>query len=265
MKRFTDTEKWRNPWFRKLSLKYKLFWIFLCDNCDNAGIWEEDLETVSYFLKEDFKKEETLSEINNGKERIKILGNGKWFIADFIPFQYPNLGNKSNLHRNVSLLLKKYGVEGSRKVKVRLKEGSKNLTSKGKGKGISKGKEEDYKGKQIPSKFGTYKTFKEANNPDFKQYLQKVYPEVNIKLEFVAMETWLATNSNKRYKNYGKFCRGWIDRTNKRIYQSFGFTREVEPEITYEQPPVAMTEEERKRVQEELANKVKEISERRKL
>ncbi len=46
-KRFTDTTKWTDKWFRKLSVCEKLMFLWLVDNCDNAGFWEVDLELAA--------------------------------------------------------------------------------------------------------------------------------------------------------------------------------------------------------------------------
>ncbi len=46
-KRFTDTTKWTDKWFRKLSVHGKLLFLWLVDNCDNAGFWEVDLELAA--------------------------------------------------------------------------------------------------------------------------------------------------------------------------------------------------------------------------
>jgi len=46
-KRFTASEKWEDLWFSELSNKYKLFWIYLLDKCDNAGVWENILKSNS--------------------------------------------------------------------------------------------------------------------------------------------------------------------------------------------------------------------------
>jgi uncharacterized phage protein (TIGR02220 family) len=52
-----------------------------------------------------------LEKINNEKERIKIISNGrKWLIVDFISFQYGELTEKNMLHRHVLGLLEKQGV-----------------------------------------------------------------------------------------------------------------------------------------------------------
>lgn len=46
-KRFTDTGKWTDKWFRKLSVCEKLLFLWLVDNCDNAGFWEMDIELAA--------------------------------------------------------------------------------------------------------------------------------------------------------------------------------------------------------------------------
>jgi len=50
MKRFTETEKWRDPWFRKLSAGAKLAFLYIIDNCDNAGVWTADKELADFSI-----------------------------------------------------------------------------------------------------------------------------------------------------------------------------------------------------------------------
>ena len=45
-KRFTDTEKWKKPFIRGLQGAYKLLWLYICDDCDHAGIWQVDIEVA---------------------------------------------------------------------------------------------------------------------------------------------------------------------------------------------------------------------------
>lgn len=45
--RFTETGKWRDKWFRKLSPTEKLLFLWMIDNCDSAGFWEVDLELAA--------------------------------------------------------------------------------------------------------------------------------------------------------------------------------------------------------------------------
>lgn len=105
-KRFTASDKWKKVWFRKLPVEYKMFWIYLLDQCNYAGIWDVDFEIASFTIGKEIdaqKAEEYL------KEQIHIFQSGlKWFVLDFISFQYGNLHRKSNTHKSVLSLLEKY-------------------------------------------------------------------------------------------------------------------------------------------------------------
>lgn len=115
MKRLTDTGKWDDPWFRRLCIKHKLFWMYLCDRCDNAGVWEADIDLASFLLGERYVSDEVLDSLNcNGKARIIILDGGlKWFIPDFLAFQYGvnPLSENCTTHRQVIDLLKEHKIE----------------------------------------------------------------------------------------------------------------------------------------------------------
>jgi len=84
-KRFTDSDKWKKAWFRKLSPKYKCFWIYITDQCNHAGIWDVDFDLASMFIGEDIKSEEVLDLFPS---HIHQINETKWFIIDFIEFQY---------------------------------------------------------------------------------------------------------------------------------------------------------------------------------
>ncbi len=74
-KRFTDTKKWQKPSFRKASWKMKLAWIYLVDNCDHAGIWDVDMDLLSYYV----GSEISLDELLESFEKLTILGD-KLFV-----------------------------------------------------------------------------------------------------------------------------------------------------------------------------------------
>lgn len=84
-KRFTDTEKWKRPWFRSLSVKQKLIWIYLCDDCDHAGIWYGDFDLMSYQLGFKVMEDDVL---DLGK--IEKYGN-KYLLMSFFEFQYEHV------------------------------------------------------------------------------------------------------------------------------------------------------------------------------
>ena len=108
-KRFTDNEKWKKKFFRKLPMQYKLLWIYILDDCNHAGIWDVDIEVAevrigyhSFLLNE-------LEEIF--QEHIVVFKNGeKWFIPDFISFQYGTLNENSRVHQSVIQLLKRHNL-----------------------------------------------------------------------------------------------------------------------------------------------------------
>lgn len=103
-KRFTATEKWIDPWFCSLTPINKLFWIYLLDNCDHAGIWKVNWPLVKFHLWE----EKIDPELFSG--RIIVLSSDKWYIPKFIEFQYGELNETNNTHKSVLKILEKEGV-----------------------------------------------------------------------------------------------------------------------------------------------------------
>jgi hypothetical protein len=103
--RFTATEKWSDPWFCELSEKDKLFWIYLVDNCDHAGIWQVNWPLVRFYIKDYVLNEKSF----NG--RIVKLREDKWFIPKFIEFQYKTgLNPENRAHQSVLNILEKEGA-----------------------------------------------------------------------------------------------------------------------------------------------------------
>ena len=111
-KRFTSTEKWDDPWYRKLSLKAKCFWDYICCHADNAGLWKIDWDLVSFKIGESVDLS-VLDEINRGKERIKIHDDEYLMIFGFIPYQIGVLNSDklTNLQKNCKSLLEKHITE----------------------------------------------------------------------------------------------------------------------------------------------------------
>ena len=89
-KRFTDTDKWKKPFLKSLPPNYLIFWLYLCDDCSNVGIWETS--EVGVFKERTGKKvslNEALKFFNKDEKRIHEFDGGKkWFIPGFVTFQY---------------------------------------------------------------------------------------------------------------------------------------------------------------------------------
>ena len=103
-KRYTDSAKWQHAWFCGLAEKEKLFWLYLLDNCDHAGIWEVNWSLVKFHIKNFvFKKE-------NFAEKIVEISSTKWFIKNFVDFQYGELNEENRVHKSVLKILEKEGA-----------------------------------------------------------------------------------------------------------------------------------------------------------
>jgi hypothetical protein len=104
-KRFTDTEKWDDPWFRQLSPKMKCCWQFICDRCNLVGIWKIDIPTLSHFIGETITIDEINLCINKGKIRFNIISLEELLVLDFIPFQYGDISqSKHPFHKRIYTL-----------------------------------------------------------------------------------------------------------------------------------------------------------------
>lgn len=108
-KRFTDTEKWEDPWFRNLLTEYQIFWVYILDKVDNAGVWKVDFELAEFCLKKSLNPKELLAVF---KDRVVPFDNGeRWFIPKFILFQYGELQPTCHPHQPIIKLLNKYNLQ----------------------------------------------------------------------------------------------------------------------------------------------------------
>ncbi len=106
-KRYTDSRKWDDPWFRKLPMHYKLLWQFILDKCDHAGFYKPDLEMAGFCVGYDFKEKDVLKVFSG---RISFTKKNKWFIQKFIEFQYGTLDKSNRCHKSVLEIIKKEGA-----------------------------------------------------------------------------------------------------------------------------------------------------------
>ena len=100
-KRLTATEKWIDPWFCSLSERDRLFWLYLLDNCNHAGIWSVNPMLVQTY----FPGYVINSDIFG--DRVTVLSGEKWFINKFVEFQYGSLNKENRVHSSVIAILKK--------------------------------------------------------------------------------------------------------------------------------------------------------------
>jgi hypothetical protein len=175
-KRFTDTDLWDKEWFMALTCKHKCLVRFLFDKCDVAGVWSANWLLASSYIGEQVT-EEDLQKIDG---RVVKIGEGKYFIKDFIEFQYGTLSENCKPHQKVIGLLKKYNIEidkikGYQYPLQRVQEEEKDKEEE---KGMEMEKEKDRQKKieseklLIPKMAAEFKRI----NPNYPENIEKDYP-----------------------------------------------------------------------------------------
>lgn len=108
-KRFTETDKWSDPWFRKLEPQFKLAWLYLTDNCDVAGLIDLDEDLANFRIGFDVDWEKFTKQCG---PRIHKLASGKLWLPGFIRFQQNGkpLNAANNCHAGIIRRLQQCGI-----------------------------------------------------------------------------------------------------------------------------------------------------------
>jgi hypothetical protein len=162
-KRFTDTEIWKKQWFCELSPALKSFWRYVCDSCDNSGVWTMNLPLAQFQIGAKVTLSEILAEF---KGNIVQISEEKLFIIDFIDFQFGELSRDCKPHNNIFKLLEHHGIGYPYSIDTLLE---KNNTHIYKDKDKDKDKEE-YKEKAKSIK--TLKPKKDFVPPTYEEYYE---------------------------------------------------------------------------------------------
>jgi len=109
-KRFTGTEKWADPWFRKLPPKYKCFWTYLCDNCDGGGVWNEDMESASFHIGEKITHEEAIMALEGRVQLFDYRNETHWLLPNFVGYQVKEPKVNHNPHNHIWHSFAKYNL-----------------------------------------------------------------------------------------------------------------------------------------------------------
>jgi len=103
--RLTNTEKWQDAWFSELSPNGKLLFMFLYENCDNAGIYEINKKFMLFLLglNEDELKT-AIGELN--KSYVKSKDGKRVWLKNFLKHQKKlPLNHKNSAHKQIIVLL----------------------------------------------------------------------------------------------------------------------------------------------------------------
>ena len=106
-KRFTDTEKYKDPWFRRLEPKIKILFLFMCDDCNHAGIWKENFDLFKLMYGFDVTHEDMLKL----GDKVLRINEETYLIQSFIKFQYGNLNPNNKAHYGVIRALNYLGID----------------------------------------------------------------------------------------------------------------------------------------------------------
>lgn len=107
MKRFTETQKWEDPWFRRLSPAAKLLWDWLTCKCDPAGVIDFDAEFATFQIGLPIS-DKNVTELG---DRVSRLKNGKLLINRFVEFQYGTLSDACPAHKPIFKALTAHGLK----------------------------------------------------------------------------------------------------------------------------------------------------------
>ena len=146
MKRFTETDKWKDKWFRGLDPASKLLFMFLIDNCDNAGFIEKDFELWSFHTGID---QEAMEGAYKGLARGLIEASDWIWIKGFLRHQkHLPLNPDNRAHGQIIELLRSKAIMfkdvwGDVEELLGACKGLISPTGIGIGKGIGKGKGKD--------------------------------------------------------------------------------------------------------------------------
>ena len=224
--RFTDSEKWKKPWFSALPHQGKLFWFYLLDNCDHAGFWPENYKLASFQL--EYEVSECLAHQWFGG-RIKKV-NDKILVLGFAQRQYkPKNGFSpdSKVHLGV---IRRFEAErcvnllnSPETLSEPLPNGSETLTKgyRSRSNALKKGGvgenklEPEVLAEEIPDPHG--QIAQELSIRKVKIDAQRKWLALYGSGEWVGREilkalAWECANPSRRKKDLARFLNGWLSR-----------------------------------------------------
>jgi hypothetical protein len=195
VKRFTETGKWSDPWFRKLGPVEKVVFMYLLDNCNNAGFWEVDTDALAFLIGiTPLEAEGAIKGLSRG-----VIRAGGWvWLKNFLRHQKNDTLNPENpMHKQIIGLLNEQverfsdcpeflifagPLNGAIKG---LKSPTVTVDGKGDGKGQRKGSAE---GKEIPDTLVLQEGF-EREWSEFKVMRQKIKKPLTLRGEELILAT----------------------------------------------------------------------------
>jgi hypothetical protein len=113
-KRFIDTDLFRKPFMRSLEAPYKALWIYLLCECDHAGVWVVELDVAQIRMGLKLDPDKVIEKMQGAV--VVIDGGSKWYLPDFVAFQYGILNPANRVHASVLSRLEALGIDPSERI-----------------------------------------------------------------------------------------------------------------------------------------------------
>ena len=187
-KRFIDTKIWDKQWFRKLTARKKLLWLYIITKCDHAGIRDADFEAASFFIGETVSKKDLDFMIDKVVCIKSKNGQEQLFVPPFIDYQYGYLKETSKPHLSVRKRLIEKNLQDH--INKGLEKNSKSIVTpkaKAKDKDKLKDREKDFRidvfkiadelkiNKKIANDFFLFWSETKPNGRKMKKELQQTF------------------------------------------------------------------------------------------
>lgn len=107
-KRFIDTGLFRQPRIRAMQAPYKALFVYLLCECDHAGLWDVELDVAAMRLGMRLDESKALESLAGAV--VPVCGGKKWWLVDFVEYQYGELNPSNRVHASVMSRLQALGL-----------------------------------------------------------------------------------------------------------------------------------------------------------
>lgn len=201
-KRFSEIDKWKDEWFSSLSPVQKLTFLFLCDNCDNAGFIDLNPRINSFLI--GISEEEYIGAVKGLNRGLLGAKNSTlYWIKNFL-FHQKNLplNPDNNAHKQIINLIRQnlslFEIDFNEELGA--EEGLLSPTGRGKGKG----KEEGGAGEGTKKRSLPPGKFQPPTLDEVKAYFRE-----NGFREEVGERAWKGYDAAKWHDSNGKPVKNW--------------------------------------------------------
>lgn len=171
-KRFTDAEKYNDPWFTDLSAKLKAVYLYMLDTCDCAGVWKSNFKMIKAHWEISVNHDDMVGLL----PKVERFNDECYIITNFIRFQYgDNMNQNSNITKGILKSIEYNGLQS--KGLIRVDEGLVKGSPRGKDKDKDKGKDKDKEKDNINNNKLNINKIININNSDFDlEHIYAMYP-----------------------------------------------------------------------------------------